>query len=351
MEFLGFTADTVQMELKLPLDKIKKIRAESRTMMREEQVSGRALARLVGKMNATSQVIPPAPLFFRHLQMAFSLTLNQHSQCYEAQVPLTAECREELKWWDTHMINWNGKSNLKKEVDMTIASLIGWGATCQDQRTGGPWSQAEGRMHINCLELLAATLAVKTFLKNKTRMSVLLRLDNTTAVAYINNLGGTVSKELVDLAKNLWMWYLERNIHTTAQHLPGVQNEIADAESQTMIDRSDWKLNPVIFYRIANLFGPIEVDMFASRLTTQCPVFFSWQPDPYAAATNAFLQDWSQVQGYTNPPWSLIGRVLSKVQIQQAQMVLVAPVWKTQPWYPLLLRMLIAVPRLSLTIR
>ena len=69
------------------------------------------------------------------------------------------------------MINWNGKSLLKKEVDLTIdsdASLTGWGATCQGQRTGGPWSQAESNMHINCLELLAATLAVKTFLKNLT---------------------------------------------------------------------------------------------------------------------------------------------------------------------------------------
>ena len=85
--------------------------------------------------------------------------------------------------------------------------------------------------------MLAATLAVKTFLKDKSRMSVLLRLDNTTAVAYINNLGGTVSKELVDLAKSLWMWCLERNIHITAQHLlPSVQNVIADAESRIMID-------------------------------------------------------------------------------------------------------------------
>ena len=37
-------------------------------------------------------------------------------------------------------------------------------------------------MHIICLEPLAATLTVKT---NKTRMSVLLRLDNATIVAYI----------------------------------------------------------------------------------------------------------------------------------------------------------------------
>ena len=111
-----------------------------------------------------------------------------------------------------------------------------------------------------------------------------------------------------------------------------------------MRDLSDWQLNPVIFKMIANQFGPIEVDMFASRLTTQCPVYFSWRPDPYALATDAFLQDWSRLQGYANPPWNLIGRVLSKVQIEQTRIILVAPVWKTQPWYPLLLQMLIATP-------
>ena len=155
---------------------------------------------------------------------------------------------------------------------------------CQNQLTRGPWSQTEYRMHINCVELLAATLAVHTFLKDKTRISVLLRLDITTAVAYINNLGGTVSKELVDLAKDLWMWCLKINIYITAQHLPCVQNQIAQcgvsyshpspaptrcAKSTTpcrVLDYTDWKLNSVLFWRIVSGFG-----LFASSLTTQCP--------------------------------------------------------------------------------
>ena len=148
------------------------------------------------------------------------------------------------------MRNWNGKTPLRSEIDLVIdsdASLRGWGAACQEQRTGGPWSAQEGNMDINCLELLAATLAVQTFTKDRTGLSVLLRIDNTTAVAYINNLGGTVSRELLNLAKDLWMWCLERNIHITAQHLPGVMNHIADAESRTMRDRLDWKLNPVSY--------------------------------------------------------------------------------------------------------
>ena len=85
------------------------------------------------------------------------------------------------------------------------ASLQGWGAVCNGTRTGGPWSHSEQGMHINCLELLAAILAAKTFLKGQIGQSVLLQLDNQTAVAYINNMGCTVSPQLTDLAKALWM--------------------------------------------------------------------------------------------------------------------------------------------------
>ena len=65
-------------------------------------------------------------------------------------------------------------------------------------------------------------------------MSILLRIDNTTTVAYINNLGGTASKELVILTRDLWMWCLERNIHIAPVHLPGVLNAIADTDSRQM---------------------------------------------------------------------------------------------------------------------
>ena len=34
---------------------------------------------------------------------------------------------------------------------------------------------------------------------------------------------------------------------------------------------------------------------------------------------------------------NLVGRVLSKVDSQRAQLILIAPVWSSQPWYPKLL--------------
>ena len=157
--------------------------------------------------------------------------------------------------------------------------------------------------------------------------------------------GGTCSRQLCQLAINVWNWCLERNIMLLAEHLPGKLNQIADIESRTVRDRCDWMLNPVVFQRILTQMGPLEVDLFASRLTRQLPRFYSWRPDPEAEATDAFLQDWSIIWGFANPPWCLIHRCLTKVKAQAARMVLVAPLWKTQSWFPVLLELLEDYPR------
>ena len=94
------------------------------------------------------------------------------------------------------------------------------------------------------------------------------------------------------------------------------------------------------------MFGPQEVDLFASRLTSQLPIFCSWRPDPLARATDALIQDWTAIKGFANPPWVLVGRVLAQVRAQRAQIILVAPVWKAQPWYADLLHMLVDHPHL-----
>ena len=130
-------------------------------------------------------------------------------------------------------------------------------------------------------------------------------------------------------------------------HLPGSMNSTADLESRAHPDRSYWKLAPTIFQKIHHLLGPLSIDLFASRLLAQLPLYVSWKPEPLAMGTDAFSMDWSNLPGkiYANPPWGLIGRVLSRAHSQRVwEMVLVAPVWKAQAWYPLLLQMLVREP-------
>ena len=158
--------------------------------------------------------------------------------------------------------------------------------------------------------------------------------------------GGTYSLDLCQLALSMWAWCWQQDIYLMAEHLPGKENLVADEESRMMKDRCDWMLNPAIFNQIQLQMGPCEIDLFASCLTRQLPTFYSWRPDPEAENTDAFSQNWSSTRGFANPSWCLIPRALSQAKQQQARVIMITPLWVTQPWYPTILEILEDYPRL-----
>ena len=58
------------------------------------------------------------------------------------------------------------------------AYMSGWGAVCQGVATGDRLTSEEAGLHINLLELQAIFLALQSFLKDKTKVAVLIRTDN-----------------------------------------------------------------------------------------------------------------------------------------------------------------------------
>ena len=156
--------------------------------------------------------------------------------------------------------------------------------------TGGLWSQSEQFLHINCLELLAGSFAIKCFAKDKTNIHIQLLMDNVTALTFINKMGGTKSRVLASLSRDLWQWCLQRQITVSATHIPGILNVNADRESRSHLDSSDWKLCLAVLtlQALQNKWGPVDIDLFASRLTKQLPRFVSWKPDPLSEAVDAF---------------------------------------------------------------
>ena len=171
-----------------------------------------------------------------------------------------------------------------------------------------------------------------------------LRVDNMTALSYLLNLGGTQSEELIKISKQIWSYLLEKQICMTVEYVPSIDNHLADWESRNFQDRSEWKLCPMSFKIICKKFGTPLVDLFASRLCHQHPRYMSWRPDPQSIATDALHQDWKNQFCYAFPPFSLIGRVLRKVQKDQTKLIIVTPAWQSQSWYPTLLKMAIADP-------
>lgn len=133
----------------------------------------------------------------------------------------------------------------------------GRGARCGDFSTGVVWSLDERALHINCLELLAGSFAMRCWTRDRAKSCVLLKMDNVLAAHYVNHLGGLRSHALANLAKNFWTC-LSHHISVTAEYLLGQANQVADWHSRHLRDSSLWKLDELVFRWLANLWGSIH---------------------------------------------------------------------------------------------
>ena len=59
---------------------------------------------------------------------------------------------------------------------------------------------------------------------------------------------------------------------------------------------------------------------------------------------DSLKHSWLAENVLANPPFSLIFRILHKVVLEGSTITLLAPFWPGQPWFPMLLSLLIAPP-------
>ena len=248
-----------------------------------------------------------------------------------------------LNWWIDN-IGSSFKHVTQNPPHITIytdASLQMYGAydETNDSRTQGFWSTEEQRLHINILEMKACEIGIHTFCRNSTNVHVRLYTDNTTSCSYINNYGGKISN-LDEIARRLWFWCIERHIHISAYHIAGVTNKQADKLSRSGNDDLEWALDANVFASLKQIYPDMQVDLFASRLNTKLPSYVSRYPEPEAWAIDAFSFTWCNQLFYIFPPFSLIPRILQKIEEEGTQALLIAPIWPTQAWWPNLIKLI-----------
>ena len=138
---------------------------------------------------------------------------------------------------------------------------------------------------------------------------------------------------------------MARNLTIHAEHIPGCENIQADMESRRSVDPSDSCLNRTIFKSLEAKWGPFDVDLFAARHNKQLERFFSFRPDPQAEAIDALAQPWTNLRPYAFPPFILLGRIIRKIRQENVkEVVVIAPIWANQSWFPLLLGSLVDLP-------
>ena len=340
MEFLSFLLNSVNMTIRLPPTKAEQ------SLLHKSKMSIREVAQVIGLIVSSFPGVQFGELYYRNLEKDKILALHISKGDYDSPVYLSNESRSELTWW-VNNVDSSFKPIVQEDPDLTLttdASTRGWGTVFGVQKTGGLWSLEEQAFHINYLELKAVLLGLKSLLSNVHNKHIRIQSDNTTTVAYVDNMGGIKSAECNDMAQKIWLWCMEREIWLSACHIPGSTNVEADTESRQFNSSTEWSLNQDVFSDLDKLWVPFELDLFASRLNFKVSSYVSWKPDPGAKYVNAFFVSWKEYYFYAFPPFSVIAACLQKIEQDQATGVLLVPVWQTQPWFTPLLHLLVDNP-------
>ena len=157
--------------------------------------------------------------------------------------------------------------------------------------------------------------------------TVAVFVDNSTAISYLSNQGGTRSP-LNSIAQRILRWAKSLPVVLAPQFIMGRNNVLADSLSRpNQILGSAWNLKTEIF-QVLRKRWPVAIELFASSLDHQCYSYFSPFHNPNALGTDALLQNWNGWQEYALPPWSLIPAVLKKLRSSsRVLLTIIAPYW------------------------
>ena len=355
---LGFIIDSETFTVRLPIDKVKKIQRVCTELLNARQVTIRHFAKGIGLLVSSYLAVNYAQLHTRYLEIYKTEQLKRFHN-FDTPIYLSGRIRSELQWWVKNIETQNGRSisdifgfdHWHYEI-YSDASKLGWGAALFRnsqliQRTGGRWSTRETKRHINYLELKAIQFALLAFKASIQDSKVHVKCDNTTAIAYINKFGGCHNVSLNYLSRQIWLWCIDHRVSLNALHIPGLDNQIADAMSRKFSDNIEWSLDTEIFHRLCQEFGTPHIDLFASRLNRKLNRYFSWRPDPFCCGVNAFAHPWDNIYGYAFPPFNQISKIFDKLTHHSScTIMLICPLWPSQPWFPSLSSYLIDFPLL-----
>ncbi len=103
-----------------------------------------------------------------------------------------------------------------------------------------------------------------------------------------------------------------------------------------------WRLHTESDRMIWNRYGRAVVDLFATSENTHCPRFFSLSHSPLVG--DALTSHWPAAKLYAFPPIKILPLVLCKIREERASVLLIAPNWPNQPWFPDLMELLVEPP-------
>ena len=119
LTFLGIEIDTINMQARLPSEKLLSLQQELESAVNRKTMLKKDLQRLTGLLQYATRVVKPSRPFLRRL---YALQDIGHHPTHNVRLNMAA--RADIVWWYLFMSHWNGVSLLwnsrKQSPDITV---------------------------------------------------------------------------------------------------------------------------------------------------------------------------------------------------------------------------------------
>lgn len=271
LNHLGIMVDSRNLRFVAPPEAIRKTKQLASDLLqvaRLHRASARSIAKFTGKAQSLGLAVPTIRFFQVHLHRCLATKTS-----WKDKVWLSRGALKELEFWSKFLERYQSKSfdpGIRPSwILETDASCSGWGAYLHSAGEESPpllasgfWTTKEASQHINVLELDALLRAVRMWVSNFAPGVLEVVTDNMVVFHLIRNFANTST----DLWEKLVQLHTLLDLHELVlqpRWVPSESNVWADSLSRVM-DKADWSLARGLFCRVQEIFGPLQVDLFAS---------------------------------------------------------------------------------------
>ena len=234
--FLGILIDTNAVQLRLPTDKIRRLRNLINTWQGKRSCTRKELESMLGYLSHAASVVRPGRIFLRQLFSLLPLAKKPHHR-----VRLNSVVRADLRWWACFLQEWNGSFFLcPPRPTIHVYSDASGSYGCGAFIVGGSWFQIQwpsswSEVEITAKELVPIVVAAAIWGRGWPGQHVSFHSDNMAVVAILNA-GSARDHRLTHLLRCLYFYSAGFNFQYTAIHVPGRENVVADAISRNNVN-------------------------------------------------------------------------------------------------------------------